>query len=124
MAVLPNGLQRGHRVIQLPFEGGRDDLQTGDSNSPLDRVTRVPRQPSRNVKCEALVASQEVRGKEVAERRVRRPVKCNGQLSVLERPLWTLKIDARADVELVETPGAKPRVLVIEPNQVLHVSFP
>jgi hypothetical protein len=47
-----------------------------------------------------------------------------GAWSVLDRPLWTLKIDARADVELVETPGAKPRVLVIEPNQVLHVSFP
>jgi hypothetical protein len=48
-----------------------------------------------------------------------------GAWSVLERPLWTLAIDARSDLEFVEArPGGKPRVLVIEPNQVLHVSFP
>ncbi len=47
-----------------------------------------------------------------------------GALSVLERPLWKLALDPKADVRLVPaTRTTKPRLLVIEPNQVLHVSF-
>lgn len=48
-----------------------------------------------------------------------------GALSVIEKPLWTLSIDPKADVQLVNASGAgKPRLLVIEPAQVLHVRFP
>jgi hypothetical protein len=44
---------------------------------------------------------------------------------VIEKPLWKLAVDARADVEYVSAvAGGKPRVLVIEPAQVLYVRFP
>lgn len=48
-----------------------------------------------------------------------------GPWSVVEKPLWKLAVDARADVEYVSgLAGGKPRVLVIEPAQVLYVRFP
>ncbi len=47
-----------------------------------------------------------------------------GAWSVLERPLWTLALDPKADVRLVSGRAkSKPRLLVLEPAQVLHVSF-
>ena len=56
------------------------------------------------------------------------------QLILFERPLWELGIDAKADLRVVRgsgqpgKPGAPrktgPELLVLEPRQVLHVSFP
>jgi hypothetical protein len=47
-----------------------------------------------------------------------------GQLSVIERPLWELKLDEDARVRVQAVPGrALPDVLVIERSQVQHVRF-
>jgi hypothetical protein len=48
----------------------------------------------------------------------------NGSLSLLDKPLWELRIDPRSRWVVVEAEGGlDPEVLVLEPQRVLHVRF-
>ncbi len=46
-----------------------------------------------------------------------------GELTLIDRPLWTMRVDEEARLELVERPGGS-RLLILETNLVHHVRWP